>query len=117
MDTQLDNIFLRDLLMPLTKRLLKGLKDKINEQKRENWLEIYLTIFIMMSNMGWVMKDILAWAGRYGKKVKSLIFPFFYPNSSLPHNCSLLHADFTIPSPEQGEAPSLKASSTPVKPC
>ncbi|KAH8768532.1 hypothetical protein BGZ57DRAFT_766227 [Hyaloscypha finlandica] len=68
MDTQLDDIFLRDLLIPLEKRLLKGLNDKINEQKRENWLEIYLTIFIMMSNMGWVMKDILAWTKRYGLK-------------------------------------------------
>ncbi|KAH8667632.1 hypothetical protein BGZ60DRAFT_409666 [Tricladium varicosporioides] len=67
-DTQLDDIFLRDLLIPLTKRLLKGLTDKIEEQKRENWLEIYLTMFIMMSNMGWVMQDIFAWAKRYGKK-------------------------------------------------
>ena len=83
MDTQLDDIFLRDLLIPLEKRLLKGLKDKIYEQKRENWLEIYLTIFIMMSNMGWVMKDILAWTGRYGLKVKTLIFPHYYLKSSL----------------------------------
>jgi hypothetical protein len=73
MDTQLDDIFLRDLLIPLEKRLLKGLKDKIDEQRKENWLEIYLTMFIMMSNMGWVMKDILAWTGRYGLKVKTLI--------------------------------------------
>jgi len=83
MDTQLDDIFLRDLLIPLEKRLLKGLKDKIYEQKRENWLEIYLTIFIMMSNMGWVMKDILAWTGRYGLKVKTLIFSHYYLKSSL----------------------------------
>lgn len=71
MDTQLDDIFLRDLLIPLTKRLLQGLKDKIDEQKRENWLEIYLTMFIMMSNMGWVIKGVLPWASRYGLRVKT----------------------------------------------
>jgi hypothetical protein len=59
----------------------------------------YITIFIMMSNMGWVMKEILAWTGRYGLKVKALIFPHFTSTPLLPHNCRLVHADFTTPKP------------------
>jgi hypothetical protein len=92
MDTQLDDIFLRDLLIPLTKRLLQGLKDKIDEQRRENWLEIYLTVFIIMSNMGWVMKGLLPWASRYGLKVKlnfSSILPQLLPFRISVESCML----------------------------
>ncbi|KAH7395630.1 hypothetical protein BKA64DRAFT_674136 [Cadophora sp. MPI-SDFR-AT-0126] len=67
-DTQLDDIFVRELLLPTSERLLKSLKSKIDEQKKENWLEIYLTMFIMMSNMGWVLKHVLTWTNRYGRR-------------------------------------------------
>jgi hypothetical protein len=69
MDTQLDDIVIRDLLIPLTQRLLKNLKAKMDERKTANWLEIYLAMFVVMSNMEWVMKDLVAWTNRHGLKV------------------------------------------------
>ncbi len=69
MDTQLDDIVFRDLLLPLTQRLLKKMKDKMEEHKMQNWLEIYLALFVMMSNMEWIMKDLVAWTNRHGLKV------------------------------------------------
>lgn len=69
MDTQLDDLIIRDLITPLTQRFLKRLKDKIDEQKRENWMEIYFAMFIMMSNIGWVLKDLASVRSWKGLKV------------------------------------------------
>lgn len=69
MDTQIDDLVIRALLIPLTHRFLKGLKAKIDEKKRENWLEIYLSIFIMMSNVEWILKDVVEYTNRHGMKV------------------------------------------------
>jgi hypothetical protein len=97
MDTQLDHIFIRDLLIPLTKRLLKTLKEKIDEQKKENWFEIYLAMFIMMSNMGWVMKDVVYWTSRHGLKVEFRLNQLLSVPSSLTllvsPVCSILYAN------------------------
>ena len=69
MDTQIDDLIIRGQLIPLTHRFLKGLKNKIDERKRENWLEIYLSIFIMMSNVEWILKDVVEYTNRHGMKV------------------------------------------------
>lgn len=69
MDTQLDDLVIRDLLVPLTKRVSKRLKAKIDEQKRKNWLEIYLATFFVMSNIGWIVKDMIAMTSWKGLKV------------------------------------------------
>ncbi|KAM5358791.1 hypothetical protein ACJZ2D_014999 [Fusarium nematophilum] len=71
MDTQLDGLVIRDLLAPLSNRFLKLLKDKVDERRRENWLEIYLAMFIMMSNTGWTLKDMKANAAWKGLKAGS----------------------------------------------
>ncbi|KAK4197782.1 hypothetical protein QBC40DRAFT_180181 [Triangularia verruculosa] len=66
MDTQLDNLVIADLLAPMREELLRRLKAKIDEKDRSNWLEIYLTLFVMMSNTGWIIKDMIAmttWKG------------------------------------------------------
>ncbi|OTB09303.1 hypothetical protein M426DRAFT_77483 [Hypoxylon sp. CI-4A] len=68
MDSQLDDIVIRDLLVPHTHFFLRRLKAKIDEQKRENWLEIYFAMFIMMSNVGWILKDMAANAAWKGLK-------------------------------------------------
>lgn len=70
MDTQLDDLVIRELIGPLTQRFLKRLKAKIDERKQENWLEIYFAIFIMMSNIGWEVKDMIANANWKGLKVR-----------------------------------------------
>ncbi|KAI5921282.1 hypothetical protein F4810DRAFT_722753 [Camillea tinctor] len=66
MDTQLDHLVICELLIPRTKQFLEKLKAKIDEMKRENWLEIFLSIFIVMSNFGLIIKDLIAnatWKG------------------------------------------------------
>ncbi|KAF4987082.1 hypothetical protein FDECE_15605 [Fusarium decemcellulare] len=66
MDSQLDDLVIRDLLEPLSAEFLQKLKAKIDERKPENWLEIYLALFIMMSNAGMTTKDMkvnAAWKG------------------------------------------------------
>ncbi|KAF3046468.1 hypothetical protein E8E12_009812 [Didymella heteroderae] len=68
MDTQLDEIVIRDLLVPITTRFLKKLKAKIDERKPEDWLEIHFAVFIMMSNVGWITKDMVAQTTEKGLK-------------------------------------------------
>lgn len=71
MDSQLDDMVIRYLIRPFCAKFLKRLNDKINQRKRENWLEIYLAMFIMMSNMGLVMKDMATQARWKGLKVST----------------------------------------------
>jgi hypothetical protein len=51
MDTQIHDIALRVLLIPLGQVILRGLDQKIKRRKRENWFDIYLTIFIIMKQL------------------------------------------------------------------
>lgn len=75
MDTQLDDLIIRDLLAPLHTRFLARLKAKIDEGKRQNWEEIHFALFITMSNIGWVTKDMMTMTKWKGLKVG--IFPSF----------------------------------------
>ncbi|KAH6628911.1 hypothetical protein F5144DRAFT_655593 [Chaetomium tenue] len=66
MDTQLDDLVIRELIKPRLTSFLAKLKKKLAEKKRENWLELFLAMFVMMSNIGWVVKDMIAmttWKG------------------------------------------------------
>ncbi|KAK4174899.1 hypothetical protein QBC36DRAFT_332626 [Triangularia setosa] len=87
MDTQLDNLVIADLLAPMREELLKRLKAKIDEKKRSNWLEIYLTLFVMMSNTGWIIKDMIAmttWKGlKMGNRGGQLTRGYIHANKSL----------------------------------
>ena len=51
MDFQIDNITIHQLLIPLRKKLLQELQRKVLNNKPEDFLEIYLTIFILLHNM------------------------------------------------------------------
>lgn len=51
MDFQIDNITIHQLLIPLRKKLLQELQKKVLNNKPEDFLEIYLTIFILLHNM------------------------------------------------------------------
>jgi hypothetical protein len=82
MDTQLDDLVIRDLLAPLTTQFLKRLKVKIDERKSENWMEIHFAMFIMMSNIGWIVKDMIAMTTWKGLKVS---------NSFVFDSCLFLH--------------------------
>ncbi len=69
MDQQLDQIVIHTILVPLQNGLLRGLEKKVYGRKREDWFEIYLTIFILMSNTEWQLAHERQFAQRYGMSV------------------------------------------------
>ncbi|KAH7377963.1 hypothetical protein BKA64DRAFT_246767 [Cadophora sp. MPI-SDFR-AT-0126] len=71
MDTELDDIVIRGQLLPLRQMFLTELKQKIDERKRENWLEIYLSMFIMMCNVEWILKDVVEYTTRHSMVTSS----------------------------------------------
>ncbi|KAK7414948.1 hypothetical protein QQX98_006273 [Neonectria punicea] len=66
MDTQLDEIAIKDVLVPLKARLLTLLKKKVLEKKKENWYEIFLAIFIILHNSEIVLGQVMDYSRRYG---------------------------------------------------
>lgn len=73
MDTQLDEIVIRHQLIPLKDKFLIELQEKIYQNKKENWLEIYLAIFIMNCNVEWILKDVVTYTARHGILVRCLL--------------------------------------------
>lgn len=69
MDTQLDQIVIKDFLVPLRASLLQELQEKISGYKRENWFSIFLTIFILLSNTEYILAHSRRFAKRYGMGV------------------------------------------------
>jgi hypothetical protein len=60
MDSQFDDLVIREFLSPQRDRILQRLKKMFyDDRRRSNWLEIHLTILIMMSNTGWILKDMM----------------------------------------------------------
>lgn len=69
MDTQIDDITLRSLLLPLGEKILKDLEQKIMARRKESWFEIYLTTFIIMNNFERHFADIIEYTSDLGIKV------------------------------------------------
>ncbi|KAI5793689.1 hypothetical protein DFH27DRAFT_526931 [Peziza echinospora] len=68
MDFQLDNITIHYLLMPWKAKLLKELQKKILGNRKEDWLEIHLTMFVLLNNVERQVKHDNWFARRYGMK-------------------------------------------------
>jgi len=51
METQLDQIMIQDILNPLRMDILQELSRKIEANEAKFWLEIYLTIFTLLSSI------------------------------------------------------------------
>lgn len=70
MDTQLDQIVIRGILLPLSGTLLRQLQNMIeNHNWPETWFEIYLTSFILMTTAESVAIHGKTFARRYGLTV------------------------------------------------
>jgi hypothetical protein len=69
MDTQLDELAIGDVLIPLRDKLLKQLNEKILERKKENFFEIYLATFIAMNNFEFIFSDVIDYTTRHGMTV------------------------------------------------
>jgi hypothetical protein len=72
MDTQIDHIALSELVIPLGKSVLGELDQKIQQHKPENWPDIFLTTFIILSNFGFIFSDVLDYTNWHGLKVRFL---------------------------------------------
>ncbi|MCJ1327893.1 hypothetical protein MMC10_004568 [Thelotrema lepadinum] len=81
MDTQLDEIAIRDVLIPLKTRLLRILKAKVLAKKKEYWYEICLATFIILHNSERVLDHVVDFARRFGVSPK----PKANDESSLSH--------------------------------
>lgn len=94
MDTQMDHLVIKNIMTPLSQRILAGLQAKIMEKKRENWYEIYLTTFVLLSNMERQFAQVLYiidWYGmesRFGTRGNSSV------SESFIHSCKSLLAFF-----------------------
>ncbi|KAF4436524.1 hypothetical protein FACUT_6382 [Fusarium acutatum] len=94
MDTQMDHLVIKNIMTPLRQRILAGLQTKIMENKRENWYEIYLTTFVLLSNMERQFAQVLYiidWYGmesRFGTRGNSSV------SESFIHSCKTLLAFF-----------------------
>ena len=66
MDTQLDQIVIQSILVPLQQRILRELQAKIQVHKPEAWFEIYLTIFTLLSSIEVGSAHSNRFAKRYG---------------------------------------------------
>ena len=71
MDTQLDELAIKGILLPLREKVLNELKAKIDQNKRENWFEIYLAVFILMCNVEWILADVIDYTARHGMIVST----------------------------------------------
>ena len=72
MDQQLDQIVIRKALAHRGRRVLSLLKDKVynREHAKENDLDIFLTMVILLSNCGAQLAHARAFARRYGFTVR-----------------------------------------------
>ncbi|EPE33006.1 hypothetical protein GLAREA_06018 [Glarea lozoyensis ATCC 20868] len=66
MDTQLDELAIEHVLIPLKTKLLRILKARVLSKKKEFWYEIYLTCFIILHNSERVNEHILDFSRRFG---------------------------------------------------
>lgn len=65
MDFTIDNITIHRLLKKALALIRKRLKDKTLPRKKEDWFEIYLTIFILLNHVELTMAHDMAFARRH----------------------------------------------------
>lgn len=70
MDVHLDQMVVEEILIPLKDRLLKTLSVKIYENDRSNWFEIYLTVFVLLSNAERMLLHMRSFARTFGHHIR-----------------------------------------------
>lgn len=69
MDTQLDELAIGTVLIPMGKKVLGLLKERTLARKREHWYEIYLATFIILSSFEQILADVVDFSERVGMVV------------------------------------------------
>jgi hypothetical protein len=93
MNAQLDEMTIRDVLVPINNKLLRLLKERMLARKREHWYEIYLVSFIILHNSEWVLSHVMDFARRFGVNVS-----VYWSPPDLRDVCR--NADCASPQPE-----------------
>ncbi|KAK0871223.1 hypothetical protein LTR87_012969 [Friedmanniomyces endolithicus] len=70
MDTQLDELAIGGVLIPLGSKLLRLLKARTLLKKAEHWYEIHLTTLIIMNNFEQILVDFMGFTSRHGMTPK-----------------------------------------------
>jgi hypothetical protein len=70
MDTQLDQIVIQYILVPLRSKILTELQDKIKAYRPDTWFEMYLTLFTLLSNIEVGSAHANRFSKRYGLPVR-----------------------------------------------
>lgn len=66
MDTQLDELVIGAILIPIGKKFLRLLKERTLARKKEHWYEIYLATFIVLSSFEQILVDVVDFTERLG---------------------------------------------------
>lgn len=74
MDTQLDQIVIQDFLIRRRDKLIADLQAKLDAARRNDFFEVFLVMFILATNLEWLLRHCKKSAERYGAMVGS--FPF-----------------------------------------
>lgn len=72
MDTQLDEIAINELT-PLRKKVLEELEHKIKGRDHADFMEIFVSLFILMNNFELILSDMVDYTERHGMKVRILL--------------------------------------------
>ncbi|KAI5817575.1 hypothetical protein BZA77DRAFT_245061 [Pyronema omphalodes] len=70
MDFQIDNITIHKILLPLRKEVLQELQKKVLENKRKDFLEIFLTMYILLHNIELTIAHDRWFAQRWNVKTR-----------------------------------------------
>jgi len=70
MDFQIDNITVHKILLPLRKEVLQDLQKKVLENKRKDFLEIFLTMYILLHNIELTIGHDRWFAQRYNLETR-----------------------------------------------
>ncbi|KAF8533488.1 hypothetical protein BDD12DRAFT_760636 [Trichophaea hybrida] len=70
MDFQIDNITIHKILLPLRKEVLQDLQKKVLENKRKDFLEIFLTMYILLHNIELTIAHDRWFAQRYNLEAR-----------------------------------------------
>ena len=69
MDFQIDNITIHKILLPLRKEILQELQRKVLANRRKDFMEIFLTIYILLNNIELTIAHDRKFAQRYSLQV------------------------------------------------
>lgn len=69
-DTQLDQIVIQDILIPLREKILQALQAKIQNHRPDTWFEVYSTIFILLNSIEASQAHSNRFCRRFGRPVR-----------------------------------------------